>query len=203
MRERHVDVLGLLHVDAEERAELAGPRGEPLDVRVCDFVVEGEAEVGELERHIRLQLLRDEPFEDLLVLVRDCRCASGVGDRLSEERRVGMEPCVVQLAENSDALVERLAGDESRRTDAPAVALHEPLEPGALRCVEDCCARKRRDGLPGVGHAEPSLPLLTFGHVPLRAAVSSATDPGASPRGHRTGRPCGAAPRSRALRVGR
>ena len=120
----------------------ARPRDEALDVRVRDLLVEGEAEMRELERDVRLQLLGHEPLEDPLVLVRDCRRPFDVGDRLAEERRVRVEPRVVQLPEHADALVERLAGDESRRAHALAVLLHEPLEPGALRRVEDGCARQ-------------------------------------------------------------
>ena len=82
----------------------------------------------------------------------------GVWYRLAEQGRVRVEPCVVQLAEHRDALVERLARDEPRRADALAVRLHETLEPGALRGVQEGRARERRDGCPDVAHAAPSLP---------------------------------------------
>ena len=98
----------------------------------------------ELERDVRLQLLGDEAVEDALVLRRDGRRARRVGDRLAEERRVRVQPGVVQPAQHGDALVEGLAGDEARRADAHAVLLHEPLEPGALGRAQDGCARERR-----------------------------------------------------------
>ena len=132
-----VDVLRLLHVDADERAERAGVRDQALDVRVRDLLVEGEPEVRQLERDVRPQFLRDEPLEDRLVLGGDRGGALEVGHRLAEERRVRVQPRVVEPPKDGDALVERLAGDEPRRAEPLAVLLHEPLQPRAVRGVQD------------------------------------------------------------------
>ena len=80
MRSVGVDVGGLLHVDADERAERARVGDDALDVR-CRFLLgEGEPEVRQLERDVRAQLVRGEPVEDPLVLRGDrgCSCGSGI-----------------------------------------------------------------------------------------------------------------------------
>ena len=89
--ERGLEVLRLLHVDADERAQAPGMGNEPLHVRVCDLLVEGEPEVGQLERDVGPQLLGGDPIEDPYVL-RDHRGRPlGGRDRLSEKRRVRVE----------------------------------------------------------------------------------------------------------------
>ena len=97
-------------------------RDEPLDVLVGGLLVEGEAEVRELQRDVRAQLLRGEPVEHLDVCVDDSRDARRVGDRLAEQRRVRVEAGLVQPSENGDALVERLAGDEAAGAESHPVA---------------------------------------------------------------------------------
>ena len=124
----------------------------------ADLLVEGEAEVRELERDVRLQLLGDEALDDRLVLVGDGGGALGVGDRLAEQRRVRVQPRVVEPAQHADALVEGLAGDEAARADPPAVALHEPLQSRAVGRVQDRGARQRGDGCAEVAQARASLP---------------------------------------------
>ncbi len=151
--QRHLDVLRLLHVDAEERPERLGTGDEPLDVGVGDLLVDGEAEVRQLERDVCLQLLGDEPLDDGLVLGRDGSGTRCVGSRLAKQRRVRVEPRLVQLPEHADARVERLACDEPRCADAPTVALDEVLQPRALGRMEDCGSRKRREVCAKVGHA--------------------------------------------------
>ena len=193
--QRHVDVLRLLHVDAEERAELAGARDESLDVRVRDLLVEGEAEVRELERDVRLQLLRDEALDDLLVLGGDGGRALGVRDRLAEERRVRVQARVVELAQHGDALVERLAGDEASGADAPAVALHETLEASALGRVQDRGPRRASRLLSGrrSSGAEPTSVQCQFrlgsGGIAARSAERAALAPEHVAPERRPGRP--------------
>ena len=187
--QRRVDVLRLLHVDAKERPKLAGALDQSCDVRVCSLLVEGQAEVRELESDVRLQLLRNEALDDLLVFGGDRGRALGVRYRLAEERRVRIQARVVQLAQDGDARLERLACDEASGTHAPAVPLHEMLEARALCRRQDGGARERRDCCPEVGQAVPRL---------HRCNVSSGKDPVASPRGVRTGRPSAGARRSRA-----
>ena len=142
--QRPADVVRLLHVDPDERAQLAGARDEPGDVLVRGFLVEGEPEVRELERDVRPQLLRDEALCDPPVLVRDGRGACFVRDRLAEQRRVRVQPRVVQPAQDADALVERLAGDEPPGPEPSAVALDEVLQSFAVGRMQESRARQTR-----------------------------------------------------------
>ncbi len=71
--ERRVDERRLLHVDADERVEVAGVLDEPLDVPVRELLVELEPEMGELEGDVRAQPLVDEPGDHVLVLGDDDR----------------------------------------------------------------------------------------------------------------------------------
>ena len=95
----------------------------------------------ELERDIGRSFSADQPVEHPLVLVGDGLGARFVAYRLSEERRVGMEARVVQGAQDGHALVERLAGHEAPGAELHAVSLHEALQPGAVRRLEDGRAR--------------------------------------------------------------
>ena len=176
--------------------ELAGARDEPLDVLVRGFLVEGEPEVRELERDVRPQLLRDEALEDPPVLVRDGRGACFVRDRLAEQRRVRVQPCVVQPAQDADALVERLAGDEPPGPEPSAVALDEVLQSFAVGRMQESRARQRGHGGAEVAHAARAYSEWNGS----THAVSSATDRAASTRARRTGRPCAGARCSRARR---
>ena len=67
-------------------------------------------------------------------------------------------PASLSLRRTATHFVERLAGDESRRADALAVPLHEALEPGALRRVEDGCARNAATVFRAGSHVETTLP---------------------------------------------
>ena len=168
----------------------AARRCQALDVLVGELLVEGEAEVRELERDVRLQLLGDEPLDDRLVLGSDGGGALGVRDRLAEERRVRVETRVVELPQHRDARVERLAGDEAGRADPLAVALDEALHARALGRMEDRGSRQRRDGCAKVGHAAPSLP---------RGHVSSGSGSGGIAASRENGPPFRGGRRSRAL----
>ena len=58
-------------------------------------------------------------------------------DAFAEQRRVRVQPLVVQAAEHGDALVERLAGDEPGRAEPHAVAPDERLHAPAVGGRED------------------------------------------------------------------
>ena len=130
-------------------------------------------------------------------------------------------PAVVQLPQDGDALVERLARDEAGGTDPPAVLLHDALQPVAVGRVEDRSPR---------GGATPSEPdyrtraSLTGSmalrqrrcrvHGQLRAygrpcrrrrrqVLSCGSDRAASRQGGGTGHPCGATRCSRVRRARR
>jgi hypothetical protein len=69
--------------------------------------------VRELDRYVDAELLGLDPLEDPQVLAHDDLRCDLVHDVLAQERRVRMEALLVQPAEDLDALVERLAGDEA------------------------------------------------------------------------------------------
>ena len=130
--ERCVDELRLLHVDADER-----PFAEqPAHVRVRELLVDLEPEVRELQRDVRAQLLGRDPVEHLLVRRDDPLGLPRLEDALAEQRRVRVQPLLVQAAEHGDALVERLAGDEARGAEPHAVPPDE-------RTARVCCRRQR------------------------------------------------------------
>ncbi len=141
--QRRVDERGLLHVDADERAEPLGLRDEALEVRIRRLLVERETEVRELESHVRPELLGDEPVEDQLVLRHHCARPGLVGDVLAQQRGVRMHARVVQPTQHGDALVQRLARDEARRPQPHAVPLHKTLQPLAVGRTQDRGARDR------------------------------------------------------------
>ncbi len=68
-----------------------GVRDELADVRARERLVEGEPEVGQLERDVDLQLLGRDPVEDLPVRLDDDAGLGLVADALAEQRRVGLE----------------------------------------------------------------------------------------------------------------
>jgi hypothetical protein len=74
-------------------------------------------------------------------------------NRLTQERRIRMKPSVIQLADNTDALVERLARNEAGRAQAHPVALHAALQARALSRAQDRRAGKRRQSCRHTGHA--------------------------------------------------
>jgi hypothetical protein len=96
-----------------------------LDVRGCNLLVEREPEVRQLQRDVRAQLLAREPVEDLLVLGDHLRRLLGVADVLAQERRVHVQPGLVQAAQDDDALVERLARDEACRAEPHPVPVDD------------------------------------------------------------------------------
>ena len=119
--ERRGDELRLLHVDPDERSL----REQPPQVCVRELLVDLEPEVGELQRDVRAKLLGRDPVEHPLVCSDDLIRLARLEDALAEQRRVGVQPLLVQAAEHADAVVERLAGDEASRAEAHAVTPDE------------------------------------------------------------------------------
>ena len=136
-----VDELRLLHVDADEAAEL----DETPDVSVRELLVDLEPEVGELERDVRPQLLGGDALDHLAVRGDDGLRVLGLEHAFAEQRRVRPQPLLVQTAQNGDALVERLACDEARRPEAHPVAAHEALDAAAVGRGEDALPQARVD----------------------------------------------------------
>ena len=120
-------------------------RDELADVRARELLVEGEPEMGELERDVDAEPLGRDAVEDLPVRVDDRPGLRLVLDALAEQRRVREQPLVVEPAQDDDRVVERLPGDEPRRAEPHAVPPHDALQPRALGGREDrpsaACAR--------------------------------------------------------------
>ena len=136
----------LLHVDPHELAETAGVGDDPLEVVVRRLGVERESEVRELESDVRAQAFVSKSIEDRFVRG-DGRCGpGGVGNRLTEERRVRVQPGVVQSAQYGHALVERLPGDEASGSEPHAVTVDDPSQQGAVGRAQDGGSRKSGDG---------------------------------------------------------
>jgi len=89
------------------------------------------------------QLLGCDPVEDFLVRRHDALGLARLEHALAEHRRVRVEPLVVQAPEHGDALVERLAGDETSRAEPHAVPTDERLDAPAVRGREDRLPQRR------------------------------------------------------------
>ena len=141
MLERLVDEARVLHVEADEVAERRRVVDEALDVRVGELLVEQEAEVRQLERDVaragRARRCRRGSASYSSVTA---RASLGREDVLAEQRRVGVEPALVQPREHLGALVERLAGHEALRAEAHAVLAHDAPDALAARRGEDALA---------------------------------------------------------------
>src|SRR5919106_1031611 len=87
-----------------------------------------------------------QPLEDPQVGLDDARGLPLLVDVLAQERRVGVEAAVVQRAQDLDALVERLPGDEARGAEAHPVATREAADRPAARRREDGPAQAGVDG---------------------------------------------------------
>ena len=127
-------------------------RDDSLDVQVRRLLVEGEAEVRELERDVGAELLGGESVENALVLDHDCRRLLRRTDVLTEQRRVRAQPGLVEPAQHRDAFVERLSCDEASRAQPHAVPVDDPAQPPAVGGAEN-----RRAGNRGQRHVDSSL----------------------------------------------
>src|SRR5829696_2218977 len=151
--QRRVDVPRLLHVDADEGAAAARVLDEPEHVRVRELLVDVEAEVGELQRHVAAQPLVGEPVDDRNVLRRHALRLGLVADALAEERRVRRQPLLVQAAQDGHRLVDRLARDEATRAELHPVSPHRPPRARAVGGSED---RAPQPGVHDFGRGHPA-----------------------------------------------
>src|SRR5919198_1299630 len=95
----------------------------------------------ELERYVGLQTLRRDPVQDLPVRRDDTLGGRRLEHALAEQRRVRVETLLVEPAQDLDALVERLAGDEACGAELHAVLADQPLHAAAVRGDEDALAQ--------------------------------------------------------------
>src|SRR5581483_12321943 len=133
----------LLHVHPDEVAEAGRMPDERLHVLVGELLVEVEPQVRELERDVRLQLLRGDPVEHFPVRVHDGAALVRRVHVLAEQRRVRQQALLVEPPEHGDELLERLAGDETRRAEPHPVLADEVVEPRAVGEREDRLPRRR------------------------------------------------------------
>ena len=148
------------------------------DVRERRLLVESEPEVRELERDVGAQRFRGQAIEDALVLEDDVRGLLRAADVLAEERRVHLEPEIVQPAQHRHALVQGLAGDEPRGAEPHPVAVDDLSQPRAVGGAQDGRARERlqaqfSDGSYGIRARTPNGP-------PLRRRTSAQSASGSS-----------------------
>ena len=90
----------------------------------------------ELERDVRPQLLVGDAVDDLAVRLDDRVRLAGSSTPSPSSVVFGVQALLVEAAQDGDALVERLAGDEARGAEPHAVAAHE-------RCARAGCRRRR------------------------------------------------------------
>ena len=164
-----IDERRLLHVEANEVAEPRSMGDELADVRACELLVEREAEVRQLERHVDLEPLGRDPVEDLPVGDDDRARLGLVRNALSEDGCVGLEAFLVQPSQDDDRVVERLAGDEARRSEAHPVPAHHALKARALGGGEDRLSQHGHGGTLPLRQA-PNMAAVGAHHVHLRLA---------------------------------
>ena len=114
-----------------------GVRDELADVGARELLVEGEAEMGQLERHVDLQPLGRDAVEDLPVGVDDGARLGLVATPSPSRVVFALRPALVQPAQHDDRVVERLPRDEPGRAEPHPVPPHDPLQPRALGGGED------------------------------------------------------------------
>ena len=111
-----------------------------VDVLVGELLVEVEAEVGELERDVRAQLLVGDPVEHPLVRRRRPRgAASSSRPRRAASCSCG-DPCSFRPRSTATP-VEGLAGDEARARRAASRSGHEASDARVGRRGEDRAAK--------------------------------------------------------------
>ena len=91
----------------------------------------------ELQRDVRAQLLVCDAVDDRAIRGDDGLGLGRLEHAFAEQRRVGVEPLLVQSAQHRDALVEGLARDEAARAEPHAVPAHQALHTRAVGCGED------------------------------------------------------------------
>ena len=136
--ERRRDARALLHVDLQAHAELK----QAARALEHQLVVELDAQVRELERHVGVKALFAESG-DLAGVFRLVRIDLGRGQRVVVEEP-GQAPHALRVAfaEDGDDLVEGLGGDEAAGAEPHSIARHEAIHARALGRAKNGGARE-------------------------------------------------------------
>ena len=113
--ERAIGGGRVLHVDAHEPLARGGVDDDGLEVLVAEIRVQLEAERGELDRDVRVELLFVQPREHVAVLTGDRTRLVRVRNLLTQHvdgRELALR---VQSPDDADGVVECRAGDVARR----------------------------------------------------------------------------------------
>src|SRR5207248_11753194 len=163
--------------------EVLGLRGvlhQLGDVAIRELLVDREPEVRELERDVRPQAFGLDAFQDLVVLV-DGRSGLRLGsDALAEQCRVRLQSLRIEPREHGHGLVERLPGDETRRTEPEAVLLDETLQARALGGRENDRPQRRACLHPAQSRTMRSISARSSSRSPRNGARTAC--PTATPR---------------------
>ena len=100
----------------------------------------------ELQCDVRLQLLGGDAGDDFAICLDDRLGLGRLEHAFAEQRRVRREALLVEAAQDCNALVERLTGDEACGAEAAAVPADEPLDAPAVGRGEDPLAEGRVRG---------------------------------------------------------
>ena len=180
---RRVDVLRLLHVDADERAE---PPACSTSRSTFAYAVSSS---NDRPRCVSLRATFAFSFS---ATSRSTICSysavTAAAPSASVSPRRGVSCSHAGRRRSACAarrrIVERLAGDEASRTHAPAVPLHEMLEARAVGRIQDGRSRERRNGCPEVGQAVPILHRCNVSSGTGRAASREDSERAALPPQH-------------------
>ena len=126
----------VLHVDPHEVAALGRMADDGLKVPLAEVVSELQAEPGELDAHVRVEVLALDRLEDVVVGTYDLERSLGRGDLLAEDVDRRHPALLVQLLDRSACLRDGLPRDVARRDPLDERSRHRRQEPGD-RTVEE------------------------------------------------------------------
>ena len=124
--ERALGVRGALHVEAHETIVLLRPLQDPRHVAQAEFLVDVEAHLRQLDRHVHLVVRRRHRVDHLHVLRAGCLGLGGLGHALAQQVERGRDALRLERGGGRHRLGDRLPGHEARgELLGQAVAAHE------------------------------------------------------------------------------
>src|SRR5215207_5638039 len=126
----------VLHVDAHEVAALGRVPDDGLEIPLAHVVAEFQAEPGQLDAHVRVEMLALDRLEDVVVGPNDLERSLWRGDLLAENVDRRHPPFVVQALDRPAGLRDGLPSDVARRDPLDERFRHRRQQPGD-RTVEE------------------------------------------------------------------
>ena len=114
--DRALRVFGAFHVDAHEAADLAGGVEDAGGQLQAEVLRDVEPHHGELDRHVALDLGRDQA-KQVAVGLRAAAGGVAVEDVLPEQVEGGVDPARMEPAADGDRILLRLPGHEAAGQD--------------------------------------------------------------------------------------